>query len=105
VKRRLILGPVAEEELAEAIRWYEGQRKGLGKSLRVAVRETFQAIRASPEARAVVRPPDVRRALVTRFPYAVFFRVVEGNVRVISVFHTSRDPANWQRAADHDTAG
>jgi len=102
VKRRLILGPVAEEELAEAIRWYENQRKGLGKALRVAVREAFHRIRTTPEVHAVIRAPDVRRTFVVGYPYLVFYRLVEGTVRVISVFHTSRNPIHWHLAADDD---
>jgi plasmid stabilization system protein ParE len=39
----------------------------------------------------------VRRALLKRFPYAVYF-AVEGDVIVIlTVLHVSRDPATWQR--------
>ena len=40
--------------------------------------------------------PSVRRVLVKKFPYAVIYREVAGGLQVISVFHTSRDPADWQ---------
>jgi plasmid stabilization system protein ParE len=102
--RRLILGPVAEEEFKEAIAWYNRQRKGLGKRFRVAVREAFQQIRSAPESRSVVYEPDVRRARVEVFPYMVYYRVLSDRIRVISVFHTSRDPTSWRMAADDDIA-
>jgi hypothetical protein len=39
---------------------------------------------------------NVRRALLHRFPYALFF-VVEGNsLTVIACFHASRNPSHWQ---------
>jgi len=41
--------------------------------------------------------PSVRRALLTVFPYAVFFRERGDVIFVISCFHSSRDPKIWQR--------
>ncbi len=34
------------------------------------------------------------------FPYALFFRIVDGTVHVIACFHSSRNPRQWQSAAD-----
>jgi toxin ParE1/3/4 len=39
---------------------------------------------------------DVRKAVVSGFPYCVYYREVEGSVVILSVFHTSRDPKEWQ---------
>jgi toxin ParE1/3/4 len=40
---------------------------------------------------------DVRRARCRRFPYALFFRVIDETVHVIACFHSRRDPRQWQR--------
>ena len=37
-----------------------------------------------------------RKAVVSRFPYVVLYREEAGEVVVISVFHTARDPSIWQ---------
>ena len=42
---------------------------------------------------------DVRKAIVARFPYCVFYREEPSCVRVLAVFHTSRDPSIWQSRA------
>ena len=39
---------------------------------------------------------DIRRALLRRFPYALFFRIVDDAVFVMAWFHSSRDPRIWQ---------
>ena len=39
----------------------------------------------------------VRRILLRRFPYAVYFAVEPEAVVVLAVLHVSRDPAEWQR--------
>jgi plasmid stabilization system protein ParE len=38
-----------------------------------------------------------RRALVRRFPYAVFYDYAVGTVTVYCVFHTSQNPDKWRR--------
>jgi hypothetical protein len=35
---------------------------------------------------------DVRKGVVARFPYCAFYREEASCVRVLSVFHSSRDP-------------
>jgi plasmid stabilization system protein ParE len=42
---------------------------------------------------------DIRRAVVTRFPYSVFYRADATRVEVIAVFNNRRDPSIWQSRA------
>jgi plasmid stabilization system protein ParE len=42
---------------------------------------------------------DVRKALVRRFPYAIFYRVRNARVVVLAVFHSKRDPNIWKSRA------
>src|SRR5262245_58191126 len=95
--RRLQFRSESEDQLKEAIHWYEQQRKGLGKRFRIAAREVIQSIRKSPESRQIIHPPDVRKVRVDVFPYAIYYRVFHDRIRVISVFRGSRDPATWQK--------
>jgi len=37
-----------------------------------------------------------RRALVRRFPYAVFYEYADEKVIVYCVMHTARDPNKWR---------
>jgi toxin ParE1/3/4 len=39
---------------------------------------------------------NLRRAVVRRFPFAVFYDVTEDEIRVIAVFHSRRNPEGWQ---------
>jgi plasmid stabilization system protein ParE len=40
--------------------------------------------------------PDLRRALVPKFPYGIFFRVLETKIVVIAVLHLHRHPETWR---------
>jgi plasmid stabilization system protein ParE len=80
--------------LANAYGWYEEQREGLGEEFLAAVDHTFDSIEQLPESFARVHG-EVRRAMVARFPYAVFFRIERTRVVVLTVLHTARDPRLW----------
>ena len=40
---------------------------------------------------------EVRRAMLSDFPYAVFYRIEARRVVVLAVLHTARDPKLWPR--------
>jgi plasmid stabilization system protein ParE len=48
-----------------------------------------------PEAMPVAYR-GARRALLRRFPYAVYYSVTEGTVEVQAVLHTRRNPRRWK---------
>jgi plasmid stabilization system protein ParE len=100
----ILLEPEARAEYDDAHSIYRRARKGLAPRFRKAIDDCLKRLKKSALAHQVIYPPDVRRALVTGFPYAVIYRVAPAAIRVISVFHTSRDPAVWQRRAD-DASG
>lgn len=54
--------------------------------------------RATPEVHAKIFQ-QLRRSLVRRFPYAVFYRIDDDQVTVVAVYHCRRDPRDWQRRA------
>jgi len=87
--------PEARDEYDAAADYYEQQQVGLGVDFIARVREVLQRIAANPKLHAAVYQ-DVRKAVVRRFPYIVLYREDAGEVIVISVFHTARDPAVWQ---------
>ena len=102
MSRRVIFTPDARSEFDDARDHYEAARKGLGKRFQTAVRDALRRIQRSPMAPGIVRPPDVRRVLVSGFPYIILYRVTANGIRIIAVFHTSRDPAIWAERADDD---
>jgi plasmid stabilization system protein ParE len=81
-------------DLAGGFGYYEGQIQGVGEQFLSAVDSAFDAIERYPEMFARVHG-EVRRALVSRFPYAVFYRVESRRVVVLAVLHTARDPKLW----------
>lgn len=91
----LILVPEAEQDVGEAYDWYEHRRQGLGEEFLSCVEACIQRICREPELHTKVFE-DYRRALVRRFPFAIFYEYSGEMVTVYCVFHTSRNPDKWR---------
>lgn len=65
---------------------YEAQRAGLGAEYRAALDATLQRILRYPTA---FEPGErgLRRALVSRFPHSLYFRVYPDALVVVGVLH------------------
>ena len=92
---KLIVRPEAEEELIEAIDWYEARNPGLGGDFLRCVDACFQRILRFPEAYPVVHR-STRMAIVRRFPFLVLYRSIDDTIAVVAVFHAKRDPKIWK---------
>lgn len=93
---RLVSTVEADREIESAFRWYENELAGLGGEFLDELRKTYGQIVAGPLKYPVLRL-NTRRALLNRFPYAVYFAIDGETIVVLAIFHTSRDPAAWQR--------
>ena len=87
--------PAARAEFDEAIDWYESREAGLGDEFEDAIVAAVEKIRWNPNSRALVYKV-VRKIAVDQFPYIVFYRVRGDVIRIVSVFHSKRDPKIWK---------
>jgi plasmid stabilization system protein ParE len=92
----VIFTPAARAELIDAQDWYEAEASGLGRRFRHAIDALAERMSANPRQFPVVFT-NIRRALLRRFPYALFFVVEDEILLVIACFHASRDPLQWQK--------
>jgi len=91
----LSLRPEAEADLTSSYGFYQDCRLGLGSDFLLCVEECQERIRRNPFQFPQVYK-HIYRALIHRFPYAVFFVVAEQQVIVLAVMHASRHPKRWQ---------
>ena len=94
----LIVRPEAEAEIGEAFDWYEERVSGLGLDFILNLDAAFNAILRNPLLYPALHK-NIRRALLRRFPYQVFFVYEENRVVVLAVFHGKRDPKHWKHRA------
>ncbi len=83
----------AQGDIRDAAHWYEQQQTGLGVEFVEEIDAAFSRIDAG-EFRYPVTYRNLRRALVRRFSYAVYFDAASpGNVLIVAVLHQRRDKA------------
>ena len=90
----LLLRGKAKGDIRRAARWYENQRKGLGKEFVAEVDAALVHILASPEQYEIVHR-EIRHAILRRFPYGVFYRIRTTKISVFAVMHLKRDDIPW----------
>jgi plasmid stabilization system protein ParE len=96
IEYRLISEPSVDLDVEAAFEWYENEQPGLGMEFLDELRAIYNRIADGPLKYQDLRG-GIRRALLRRFPYAVYFAIEGDIVIVVAVLHASRDPADWQR--------
>jgi plasmid stabilization system protein ParE len=85
----------AEEDLLQGCEWYAIRRSGMGDRLLDAIDLLLQRIAAHPEQWAEGFR-GIRRAIIPRFPYVIYFLVEGSLVEVIAISHGKLHPRTWQ---------
>jgi toxin ParE1/3/4 len=96
VTEPLIVWPEAECDIAEAFDWYEAKKPGLGVEFITAVADAFAAIQQHPLAFTAVHR-EVRRVLVKKFPYGIYYVAGTSGISVLACFHAKRASSGWKR--------
>jgi len=91
----LIFRPAAAADVEDAYRWYENQRAGLGEEFLAEVSTVVESLMAYPEQFPIVYR-ETRRANLRRFPYSLFYRIIDDEVVVVACMHGRRHPRRWQ---------
>lgn len=90
---RIEYHPSVAAELEEIRDFYESRSVGLGLDFVNEFERQVLRIAAMPERWMIVRG-DIRRSLMKRFPYIIFFRLIDdGCMRVTVVKHEKRHPS------------
>jgi plasmid stabilization system protein ParE len=92
---RLTYHPEAEAEIVQAAEYYEKRVEGLGARFLSDLEATILRILEAPDRWQKVEA-DIRRCLMRRFPYGVYYRVWPAEVRILVLKHHSRHPDYWK---------
>ena len=87
----ILIKPDAEQEMIQAFNYYETKIAGLGVRFREDVGDSLDRISIHPHGFATVEG-KVRRVLLRRFPYGIFYFEERQKIVVIACFHCRRDP-------------
>jgi plasmid stabilization system protein ParE len=54
----------------------------------------FENIMQNPKSFPIAHK-DIRKYVVKKFPFVIYYRIVHAVIQVIAIFHTSRNPEIW----------
>jgi plasmid stabilization system protein ParE len=85
------------EDIASAATWYEEKSPGLAVDLTDEIIRAIRRAQEGPELFRIIRPRDgMRRVLTGRFPYHIFFTVIEETMHVHAVLHGAQHDRHWR---------
>jgi len=85
---------IAKAELDDGFAWYEEQAVGLGYDFLDEVDRALRLIGTFPLLHPSVGG-KTRRCLINRFPYAVYYGLVDNRIIVVAVAHLKKQPDYW----------
>ena len=92
----LEIRPRASADLEEAAMWYESRRSGLGFEFLDEAESLKSRIVENPRQFPVAFR-DARRALMNRFPYTMYFRLIGNRALVVAIMGQHRKESRWHR--------
>jgi plasmid stabilization system protein ParE len=98
------LHPDALLEYADATTYYLREASSsVAQRFIAAVEAAVASVAAAPEIWRVVEEPGIRRYVLRRFPYVLYYRwdAKQDFVTIFAVMHCSREPGYWK----HRTGG
>jgi mRNA-degrading endonuclease RelE of RelBE toxin-antitoxin system len=95
---KVLYHPLFQDDIQQAIDWYNEQQDKLGNELYYIIRIQIEKITENPFSFSI-KYNDTRTALISKFPYSIHYSVDEESKTIIlkAIFHTSRNPKQWKK--------
>jgi hypothetical protein len=94
---RLVITLRANNQIQNAIFYYNSKQKGLGKRFYLDLKHQLSSVRQHPFSRAI-RYDNIRLAVLDKFPYAAHYNIENSLIIVHGVLSMFQDPeTNWIR--------
>ncbi|MES2938067.1 MAG: type II toxin-antitoxin system RelE/ParE family toxin [Pseudomonadota bacterium] len=88
---RLLYHPSAAQEISDAAVLYESKAVGLGTAFLEQVDAAAEKLLRDPQRWPVIEH-DIRRIMLKRFPFGIYFRIADDTVRVLTLKHHRQHP-------------
>lgn len=85
----VVVKPHAWLDLVKAMIWYDSRRENLGREFFKDFEIAIDRIKLNPNAFKEIIP-GVKRVLIKKFPYKVFYTISDNTIFIIGVSHAKR---------------
>lgn len=91
---KIVFLPLAEQELQQAITYYEEQLKGLGRQFFNEIDYAINLIKLFPSGWHKI-DGNARKCIVKRFPYLILYHVEKDQLVISAIAHQHRNPVYY----------
>ncbi len=88
---KIIYSESSRKDIREIVLWYNLQRIGLEDEFLVILNDKVSRLQNKPKMYQVMFR-QVRAVTIRKFPYRVFYKIIDEAIIIIGVLHTSRNP-------------
>ena len=92
---RIIVKPLAEIDLHEAVKWYVLENEELAETFLLEFRDAVMAVSRSPQG-FQKRYKSIRAFAMKRYPYNIYYILDKETMYVVAVLHHKRNPKLWK---------
>lgn len=84
----------AEIDLDKSYAFYHQDSPKVADTFFKQINIAFDNIRQSPKSFPIVYK-SVRKYVVKKFPFVIYYQLVDKLIQIVAIFHTSRNPEIW----------
>ncbi len=90
------LSESAEKDFESSYKYYEAESPKVAEKFLKTVDKQIERISKNPDSYPVVHK-DIRKSVIKRFPFLIYFQIKLAIIQIIGIFHTSRNPEIWKK--------
>lgn len=88
------LSDEAEVDIDKSYDFYFQESLKVANTFFKQINLSFENIKHNPESFPIAHK-DVRKFVVKKFPFVIYYRITDALILVVAIFHTSRNPEIW----------
>lgn len=93
---RIVITEIAETDILTGKNWYNSQQNKLGDEFIFEMENKILVIQSNPFLFSIIKK-DIRKALLKRFPFGIYYFLEGDVINIFAVIHFSRNPKIWKQ--------
>ena len=89
---RLVILPIAQFQIDNALFWYESIQRGLGIEFLMYLESYFLIIKKGNVDFQIKKEPFFRELPLRKFPFVIIYEIKNNEIIIYSVFNTHQNP-------------
>lgn len=89
----------AAADLRATLRYIRAHSPRGARRVQARVQKIIEVVAVYPNAGMTTKRPNIRRVVISPYPYVLFYEAVDGNIIIHGIRHAARDPSTMPGSA------